>query len=277
MASFAFARAPVAGGQPARTFLRRQHACYPFHVTCTFNLPEQPAGMATLYLQSVSGGLYEGDRSELRIDAEAGAAAHVTTQSATVVHRGSIDGAVQHVHLEVAAGAFLEYLPDPVVMLPGARLESRVSARVADDAVLMLCDGLMGHRLGASHDTFTCFDSRLDIAHEDGRRVLFERQRMDGQAHQAQAAAVFPDTGGAQATLVCVQRATPPAVLLAAVRQALERIDGCLAGASELAAGAGVFVRVLAADGAALRRASDSAWRALREVLTGAPPHRRSK
>src|SRR6266568_3233645 len=59
-----------------RTVLVHQHVPYPFHVTRAFHLDRARPDLATLYLQSASGGLYRGDRLMLDIDVAPGAAAH---------------------------------------------------------------------------------------------------------------------------------------------------------------------------------------------------------
>ena len=52
-----------------------------------FYLDRECPEIATLYLQSASGGLYRGDDVALSIVAGPHAAAHVTTQASTLVHR----------------------------------------------------------------------------------------------------------------------------------------------------------------------------------------------
>ncbi|HZF35124.1 MAG TPA: urease accessory protein UreD, partial [Candidatus Angelobacter sp.] len=80
-AEITFARDP--GG---RTYVRRQHVSYPYHVCRALTFAGDPPGMATLYLQSCAGGIYRDDRLRERIVAEEGAAAHLTTQASTIVH-----------------------------------------------------------------------------------------------------------------------------------------------------------------------------------------------
>ena len=63
--------AELAGG---RTILRRQHVGYPFHITRAFQLDRMRPDLATLYLQSTSGGLYAADRLALDVTVGAGAA-----------------------------------------------------------------------------------------------------------------------------------------------------------------------------------------------------------
>ena len=113
-AALRFARAP-----DGQSYIARQRVGYPFHITRPFYFDEAPAGALTLYLQSVSGGIYQGEDLRMTCSADPGSAAHVTTQAATIVHRMPAAPARQTVALEAADGAFLEYLPDPLIMFPG--------------------------------------------------------------------------------------------------------------------------------------------------------------
>jgi urease accessory protein len=69
------------------TFLARQSVPYPFHITLSHRLDAARLDIATLSLQSASGGLYRGDRLALSIEARPSACAHVTSQVAIVAHR----------------------------------------------------------------------------------------------------------------------------------------------------------------------------------------------
>ena len=65
--------------------------------------------------------------------------------------------------------------------------------------------------------------------------------------------------------------------LLSRLRTALDASEGVYGGASALPGGHGVWVRLLAADGAALRAAMTAAWSAMRTELCGHPPKARRK
>ena len=69
-----------------RTFLASHFATYPHHLTRVFYLDRAAPQAATVYLQSLSGGLTQDDRVALRISTTGSAIAHVTTQAATKVH-----------------------------------------------------------------------------------------------------------------------------------------------------------------------------------------------
>ncbi len=101
------------------SYIGRQRVGYPFHITRPFMLDTAPAGALTLYLQSVSGGIYDGEDLRLDLTADENAEAHVTTQAATIVHRTPQWGARQSTTIDAAPGALLEYLPDPLILFPG--------------------------------------------------------------------------------------------------------------------------------------------------------------
>ena len=63
-AELVFTRAP-----DGRTYISHQRVGYPFHITRPFYLDPVPAGLLTLYLQSVSGGIYRGERLALSLEA----------------------------------------------------------------------------------------------------------------------------------------------------------------------------------------------------------------
>jgi urease accessory protein len=108
-------------------------------------MPGDPAGMPTVYLQSCSGGIFQRDDLRIRIVAGAGTSAHVTSAASTVVHGMESAGARQIVELDAGAGALLEYLPDPVILFPRARLHNGVQVRLDPQASVILGDALILH------------------------------------------------------------------------------------------------------------------------------------
>ena len=53
------------------TYISHQRVGYPFHITRPFHLDREPADLLSLYLQSVSGGIYESERIAMTLTAEA--------------------------------------------------------------------------------------------------------------------------------------------------------------------------------------------------------------
>src|SRR5258708_32048870 len=124
-----------AGG---RTVLRRQYVGYPFHVTRAFQLDRMRPDLATLYLQSASGGLYAADRLTLDVGVGAGAALNLTTQASTLVHDRRKDGSMMRHSVTVEDNAFCAIISDPYVLFPGADLYLRTIATVAIGGILIM-------------------------------------------------------------------------------------------------------------------------------------------
>lgn len=256
-----------AGG---RSILRRQHVGYPLHVTRGFYLDALRPDLLTLYLQSASGGLYAGDRLALDLAVARGAAFHLTTQAATVVHDGCGTGAVQRQHIVVETGAFCAVTTDPYVLFPGASLALETIATVADDAVLCLSDGLAMHDPCGRGRAFTEFASRLRIARPNGRLLLRDAGRISGSALHGALGRL-----AASANLVLIA----PADRLPTLETLQQAADECgaLAGASTAPNDAGIVLRILAPDGGTLSRALDAAFHVAAQAALGVKLARRRK
>jgi urease accessory protein len=262
------------------TGIRRQRVGYPFHLGRALQMPGDPAGMPTVYLQSCSGGIFQGDDLRIRIAAGAGASAHVTSAASTVVHGMETAGARQVVELEAAAGALLEYLPDPLILFPRARLHNAVRLRLDPQATALLGDALLLHDprspLEGQRDAFELLESEIVVHDPAGRLLVRDRFRISGD----DLARALPGVNGrylAQASFFAFTAARPAAALVEALRTALAPIPEVYAAASALPNGAGAWVRVLAHDAIGVRAALHAAWAAARTALTGQAPAARRK
>ena len=251
-----------------RTHLGRQFTPHPFHITRPFHHPGDPKGMATLYLQSSSGGVYSGDDLSLDITVEAGAQAHVTTQASTIVHhaRGR-EGVRQTVSLTVAEGARLDYLPDPAILMTGAKLYNRVTAKIGKNAHVILADAQLSHDPEGRARPFVWLENQVEILGPEGP-VLLDRFELAGTDWPAR-------TGGFACSgmmIVVGDPRTGPEML-----QAAEALPGIYAGLSIFEDRGIALIRFLACDGAALTKVMTDMWRAAATTLNGAPPAERRK
>ena len=267
-ATLRFTRAP-----DGRTFIARQRVGYPFHVTRPFYLEGDPPGMPTLYLQSVSGGLYQGDDVHMTIEAAAETCAQVTTQAGTIVHGMPMGTAEQGVRIIAEAGAFFEYLPDPLILFPTSILNNRVEVVAEEGATVIVAEGFSQHDPKAAGRRFNRFANEIAVSRPDGQPLALERYALQGgQFENGEICAPWP----AQGSLVVVTPGDADA-LATAIHHALESMPGVYTGASALPNGAGVSVRIMAEDGRALRLATNAAWVAFRKVQFGQEPPVRRK
>lgn len=255
----------VGGG---RTVLTHQLVPYPFHITRPFRLDVERPDLATLYLQSASGGLYRGDDLTLGITAEAGAAAHLVTQAATVVHDTGAYPARQRVEIDVGADAFLAYTPDPLVMFPGAAIVNETRVTLGPGARAIVADAFAMHDPKAGGRPFASLTQRFEVADTAGRTLVHELGRIDSTAIVSEASPLGPFRAcGA----LCVLAAADLLPAASALREAGEACGG-LAGVTSLPGSTGLMVRCLAQDGGSVRRGLEAAFEIAFASLAGARP-----
>lgn len=260
------------------TFLDHQKTAYPFHVGRILRFAGDPKGMATVYLQSMSGGLYKEDRLTAEIDVAPRAMAHVTTQASTIVHDTQDGHATSNVLLSVGSQAFLEYLADPIILFPGARLCSSTRVNLAQGAVAIIGESFLAHDPKGRGRTFVTFENDLSVRTYPGRTVMRDRFKVDGEQFSLIARAGQRDYS-VHATLMLLGNVDAGSALRL-VRQAIAAEEankgGIYAGASLLPE-SGIWMRALAVDGASMKRLMMSVWKAMRCAVTGNEPQIRRK
>lgn len=259
------------------SYLSHQYASHPFHVCRAQYLDRAPSGLASLYIQSSAGGLYEGDRLEIAISAEAGAQAHVTTQASSIVHRSRGPAAHQDVALSVAPGGLLEYLPDPNILFAGAALSSRLCLSLAEGGRAIVSESFIGHDPEGQGRLFTRYLSETAVAGADGTLLVLDRIDVTGAEALTPCRGIMGVNQGQGIMLIVSRDEGDAQTLPPLLREALAALPGVYAGVSALPNGAGLSVRILGADGDALKTALEVAWAEARRVFTGAYPARRRK
>jgi urease accessory protein len=270
-ADIEFARDP--GGA---TLIRRQQVGYPFHLGRALRMAGDPPGMPTVYLQSCSGGIFQRDDLRLRVVAGEGAWAHVTSAASTVVHGMETGGARQVLELDAAADALLEYLPDPLILFPRARLHNEIQVRLDTQASVIVGDAIILHDPRGAGAAFEYLESEIVVRNRDGKLLVCDRFRCSG----GELGRGLPGINGAyavQASLFALTRSRSAKVLVDAMREALAPIADVYAAASALPNGAGAWVRFLGHDAIGVRAAQHAAWAAVRTALTGHSPAARRK
>jgi urease accessory protein len=99
-------------------------------------------GETLAHIHNLSGGILDSDSLDFQIDLRAGAQAQVTSTGATRIYRSrSADGlASQRMQVRIAAGAYLEYLPDQLIPFAGSRFEQTARVELDPGASLIWWD-----------------------------------------------------------------------------------------------------------------------------------------
>ena len=143
-----------------------------------FLTPRNHGDAAWVFLSSLGGGLVDGDRIDLRIQADAGTSALIGTQAATKVYR-SPRGCSQRIDVRAGDGSAVAIVPDPVVCFAGARYDQRIDISLAPGASLVLLDGYTSGRAARGERwQFDHFESRTTIT-RGGVVAIIDATRLD--------------------------------------------------------------------------------------------------
>lgn len=261
----------VRGG--GTTVLSRQVVPYPFHITRPFRMYPDHPDIATLYLQSASGGLYRADCLGLDITARPGSRAHITTQSATVVHDTGAFAARQDTRLAIASDASLALHPDPMILFPGSALDLDTRIVVGPDARVIVSEGFASYDPTGMGRPFSRIALSLRVETEDGRILVNERSTLDGATLAGPASPMGAYAAYGSMVILGSVDCRPDIGVLQVAAEGI----GCLCGASPLPNAAGLAARVLAPNGGALSTGMDAVFAVAFAALFGCAPARRRK
>jgi urease accessory protein len=260
-----------------RTVLVSRRQRFPLRLTVPLYLDEADPGMAFVYVQNPTGGVFPDDRLLVRLAVAPGGRVHLTTPSATKIYRaGDGAGAAQRSELHVGAGAYVELVPEPLIPQAGARYGQELLVTLGEGARFFAAESVAPGRF-AREELFEYERLALGstLRREDGRELCRDAMVLEPARRSPLRRGVLaerPYLG----TFLAVGAGDRGRELAAQVDAEL-RLAGVLAAAGELPAGGGVFARILAATPASLREALARGWALARRALAGSEPPRRRK
>jgi urease accessory protein len=214
----------------------------PLQILRAHHLDPGRPDVASVILASPAGGILQGDDLTVDIRVGPGARLRVGTQSATRIYRAPTGEARQVVRLEVEAGGYLEYVPDPFIPYAGSRFTSRTTAIVSADAALIIEEVVAPGRAARGEIlAFERFESAVEIARPNGMLLATDAVVLDRQEPMRMVGALgrYLVIG----TLLVIRSGFSPSIL----RDASVDRGGLPVsiGASTLPNDAGAWVRVL--------------------------------
>jgi urease accessory protein len=158
----------------AKTVLAVAHANSPLRLLT----PKNHGDSVWVFLASLGGGLVDGDRLEVHIDATRDTSALIASQASTKIYR-SPSGCSQSLFARVADNASLAIVPDPVVCFAGARYRQAIDVELAPQASLLLWDGYTcGRGARGERWKFSRYASRTRVT-RSGQPVLVDATVLD--------------------------------------------------------------------------------------------------
>ncbi len=257
-----------------KTVLSRRLFRWPFVLTRTFALDRVPAHMLTVILQTSSGAMHGGDRLRQRFHIQGGAAAHVTTQGASSIHRADPGLTTEErVVITVEEGGYMEYLPEPRILFPDAALDQTIEIDCAAGGVAVVSDAFTIHDPEARGRRFRRLASTTTLRCDGRDPVLVDRMDISGLGR---------GRTGRYAAFGSVLLATPGRAdgvqaLVEELTAGFATIPGLYGAASTLPGdNVGIGTRLAAHDLRAVTVGIQMVWIAIRRLLySTTPPSRR--
>ncbi len=232
-----------------RTVLAAQSFRAPFHISKPYWDPDARA----LLVQVVNptAGILSGDRLESEISVQSAAALLVTTPSASRLFQMRDGRAECRQHFSVAAGGWLEVMPEPLVPHRGSRYRQHTTIEVESGGSLFFVDQLTPGRVGHG-EAWSWERLQLDLTVRIGGELAL-RERLDQTGDDlrslAQLAGSGPAACFANALLIASETTSPWRDALAALHG-----EGLWLGVSALRCG-GWSIKLVAPDAIRLRQA----------------------
>lgn len=219
-------------------------------------------------LVTTSGGLLGGDCLSVQVDVEPSAAVQVIGQAAEKVYRSKGPATVFEVGLDVAEGAWLEWLPQETIIFDQARLRRRTRVDVAPGGAFLGAEMLVFGRTAMGETLNTGLVRDVWEVRRSGKLVWADSLHLEGELKaKLDHPAGF---GGARAAATSVFVADDAGRHLAFVRNLLDGVPADVKCAATVVNGV-LAVRWLAFDAQALRTAFGTYWSAMRHELKDLP------
>ncbi|MFN3888866.1 MAG: urease accessory protein UreD [Beijerinckiaceae bacterium] len=230
-----------------RTILAESERRIPYLAQRALYCDEEMPDLAHVFVITTTGCVLQGDRLALEILLEEGAFAHVTTQSATKVHGMDANYAVQTQRVHVKDGAYLEYLPEPLIPHRASRFLSDTLIRVAPTASVLMCEivqpGRKHHRADESFGA-TLLSLATAALRPDGQLLFKEKLLIEPQRRPVRQTGVMRSLDVFGNVVLCAPVEKTERIY-AAVENCIDVAAGIACGVSRLPNGAGLIFKVL--------------------------------
>lgn len=169
-----------------RSFLGRQYVAYPYHVTRVLYDDVEEKSIPKLILQSLSGGIYEGDHLRHRFELRPSARADIRTQGSTIVQNARDGRASSTTIATVACESSMLYIPEPQILFSGADFVNTVSVHGVESAKhVVIADSFLAYdpEVGPSEIEFQ-FIMTNKFMNSDGNTLAIDKSIIEGASHQ---------------------------------------------------------------------------------------------
>ena len=254
-----------------RTILAELDRRAPYMAQRALYPDEDNPDLAWLFMITTSGCVLQGDRLALEVTLAPQARAHVTTQSATKIHSMDANYAVQTQSIVLADGAYLEFMPEPMIPHRRARFASRTWISIAPTATALFAEIVQpGRKHHHPEESFgaTLLSLSVDAARPDGRALFTEKLLIEPALRPVRQTGVM-DSFDVFGNVILLTPKDEADRIDARIDADVDLANSVAFGACRLPNDAGLIFKVLGRETAQVKAKVREFWGIAREEVTG--------
>jgi len=261
-----------------QTILANLQRRAPYMVQRALYCDEAMPGLASVFLITTTGCVLQGDRLALDITLGSRAQVHLTSQSATKIHAMEANYAAQSQTIALHEGAYLEFLPDPVIPHRHSRFLSDTQISIASSATLLFSEIIQSGR--KHHRPDECFGATVlsistSAARPDGQPLFAEKLVIEPRRYEMRQTGVMNSFDVFANVILCTPTDTAERIH-ERMQAEVNLAEGMAFGACRLPNDAGLIFKVLGRETAQVKAKVREFWGLVREEVIGAalpPPY----
>jgi urease accessory protein len=201
---------------------------------------------------------------------------HFTSQASTIIHTMYGQNAEQIMTITAKSRSYVEYLPDPQILFPNSKFNSKIKIKIDEGATVLISDSFLTHDPSFQNKVPDLYQSEIIIDDGQGKTLAIDRLNIENWAFQTCTPGILGDYK-AHGTFILASQ-DPLAPLIHTMSHAIgDGLPKIAMGVSLLPNSTGVIFRILAADGIQLRKALHACWSLIRKYYKGSEPIIRKK
>lgn len=178
--------------------------------------------------------------------------------------------------IRAEVGSFFEYLPDPIILFPKARLTSRVLIELDPKATVLMADSFLIHDPNEQGDVFSEFRNEIEVKALDGKLLCRDRNILTGSMYTSETLGIM-GSNRVHGTFFLLSQDLPIESICTEFREESKKQLETYTGISVLPNNCGIWARAVSADSVSLRATLQSLWRMARKLTVGVFPNDRKK
>lgn len=233
---------------------------------------EEIPKMPCVFIITNSGGILQGDRNTISIKVGPMAQAHVTTQSATKIHEMDANYASQIQDVVLEEGAYLEYMPDPIIPHKHTRFVTQTRVSIHESASLLYSEILMSGRKyygDGERFQYDLFSSTVRAERPDGKELFTERYVIAPHESAVNPIGIMGEFDVLGTAILMTPKKHTDAIFDRVVT-GVNADEQWAAGASRLPNDAGLIYKVLGMETQPVRAKIREFWALVRNEVAGA-------